>query len=376
MASGKTLWGIINETLIVMITNRPKYLSDNIRFYDSFPRGYDMDVDYSCLPKLLNFDFHTLNGILPLTKSRFNFIGQNGKVDGKESTVIFVNPLPQEYDYFESIGVTEFQAISIIINFYAFEEVEKNVLRGKPYSVSLVPMEKRKQIDTWNIELLKNFDLEELCQSGGHVMSKFNPFAGFYDGIGADYSLFSNITKNDHSDSIGFQWGMYFLCPKYDIKEVQITENKTYSRQVNAKYRKYKTKLYFEPFINVNPRRIWGCDSPIELFVIQGLYVRGLTPQIQTGIYKSGVTYPNYYKMAEKELWIGQDKLITSADLYFDNMKLAIFCDGEEFHDTVKDSRIATTLSDIGIRSLRFSGKEITENIEIVLDRIEEELNK
>ena len=359
-----------------MITNRPKYLSDNIRFYDSFPRGYNMDVDYSCLPGLLNFDFHMLNGILPLTKSRFNFLGHNGESDGKKTTIVFVNPLPEEYDYFESIGVTEFQAISIILNFYAFEEVEKNVLSGKPYSVSQVPMEKRKQIDTWNIKLLKNFDLEELCQSGGHVMSKFNPFAGFYDGIGAHYSLFSDITKNDHADSIGFQWGMYFLCPKYDVKEVQIPENHTYSPQINAKYRKYKTKLYFEPFSNVNPRRIWGCDSPIELFLLQGLYVRELTPQIQMGIFKSGVTFPNYYKMAEQERWIGIDKLITSADLYFESKKLAIFCDGKEFHDKEKDSRISKALSDIGIKSLRFSGKEITENIEIVLDKIEDELNK
>jgi hypothetical protein len=359
-----------------MITNRPKYLSENIRFYDSFPRGYNMDVDYSCLPELLNFDFHTLNGILPLTKSRFDYIGQNGESDGEKTTVVFVNPLPEEYEYFESIGVTEFQAISIVLNFYAFEETESNVLKGKPYSVSLVPMEKRKQIDTWNIELLKKFDLEELCQRGGFVMSKFNPFAGFYDGIGSHYSLFSQITQNDHSDSIGFQWGLYFLCPKYDIKEVQIPENHTYSRQINAKYRKHKTKLYFEPFKDVNPRRLWGCDSPIELFLIQGLYIRGLIPEIQMGIYNNGDIFPNYYKMAEQETFIGQERLITSADLYFKNQKLAIFCDGKEFHDTDKDKKISQSLIDLGIKPLRFSGKEITEEIEIVLDTIENELNK
>lgn len=359
-----------------MIKNRPKYLSDNIKFYNSFPRGYHMDIDYSCLPMLLNMDFHMLNGILPLTRSRFDFIGPNSNSDGKKSTAIFVDPLPEEYEYFESIGVREFQAISIILNFYAFEEEESNVLMGKPYSVSLIPMERDRKIDPWNIDLLKKFDLRELCQRGGHVMSKFDPFSGFYDGFGSEYSLFSSITHNDISDSIGFQWGLYFLAPKFDPKDVMIPENSTYSRQINAKYRKYKTKLYFEPFQNVNPRRIWGCDSPIELFLLQGFYIRKLSAEIQMGIYQNGEISPNYYKMAEEEKWLGEDKLITAADFYFPDKKLAIFCDGKEFHDTVKDNKITEALSKLGIRSLRFSGKEITETIEKVLDKVEEELAK
>lgn len=358
-----------------MITNRPKYLSENIKFYDSFPSEYNMDVDYSCLPELLNFDFHTLNGILPYTKSRISYIGQNGNINGEKSTVVLVNPMQEEYEYFESIGVTEFQAISIVINFYVFEEVESKVLKGKPYSVSLVPMGKNNKIDTWNIELLKKLDLEEICQQS-YVMSKFNPFAGFYDGFGTDYSTFAILTENDHSDSIGFVWGLYFLCPLYDVKEVIILKNHTYSDQINAKYRKYKTKLYFEPFINLIPRCIWGCDSPIELFLLQGLYVRSLIPEIQMGIYASGEIYPNYYKMSKQELWIDQNKLLTSADFYFESERLAIFCDGKEFHEEEKDRKISKSLSDIGIKSLRFSGKDITENIEHVLYIIENKLKE
>jgi len=45
-----------------LISNRPQYLKDNIKFYNRFPLGYSLDVDYRTLPKLLNLDLHTLNG--------------------------------------------------------------------------------------------------------------------------------------------------------------------------------------------------------------------------------------------------------------------------------------------------------------------------
>ncbi len=50
---------------------------------------------------------------------------------------------------------------------------------------------------------------------------------------------------------------------------------------------------------------------------------------------------------------------------------MALFCDGKEFHDTEKDKRIDESLNALGIKTLRFSGKRITEDIETVLDEIE-----
>jgi hypothetical protein len=351
--------------------NRPTYLGNNIKFYSEFPRGYNMDVDYKHLPPLLNFDFHTLNGILPLTKSRFDFIGKNGEVDGKETSVVFVNPLEAEYDYFESIGVIEFQAVSLVINFYAVEETEAKVLKGLPYSVSLLPMTKDNKIDTWNINLLKQFDLEELCQRGGHVFTEFLPFKEWNKGYGAHYSLFSNITANEPTDSIGFEWGMYFLCPIFEKNEVIIPENKTYSKAINSKYKKYKINRYFKPFANTSPRQIWGCNSPIELFLLQGLYIRKIVPEIQYSFYRTGEIFPNYYKMAEEEVFLPEDRLITSADFYYPDKKIALFCDGKDFHENDKDKNIDEHLNGLGIKSLRFSGKRITEDLENVLNEVE-----
>lgn len=354
--------------------NRPKYLSDNINFYAEFPEGFDMDVDYNHLPPFLNFDFHTLNGILPLTTSRFKYIGENGEVDGKKTSVVFVNPLEKEYEYFESIGVTEFQAVSIVINFYAVEEISSKVLRGLPYSVSLLPMTKDNKIDTWNIDLLRQFDLEELCQRGGNVFTQYIPFNRWYKGYGADYSLFSQITTNDFTDSTGFEWGMYFISPVFDKSEVIIPENSVYSKAINAKYRKYKINRYFKSFIDTNPRQIWGCNSPIELFLLQGLYIRDIVPEIQTNFYRSGEIFPNYYKMQEEEIFLPEDRLITASDFYYPKHRLAIFCDGREFHDTEKDKKIDEALNTIGVQTLRFSGKRITEELETVLDEIEKAL--
>jgi len=330
-----------------------------------------MDVDYSHLPPLLNFDFHTLNGILPLTSSRFNFIGKNGEVNGKRSSVVFVNPSEEEYEYFKKIGVTEFQAVSIVVHFFAVEETEPRVIKGLPYGVSLLPMSENGKIDTWNIELLKRFDLEELCQRGGSVFTEFVPFEKWNKGFGMDYSLFSQLDTKIPTDSIGFEWGIYFICPKFDKREVIIPENKTYSKAINKKYKTYKINRYFKPFKDTKPRQIWGCDSPIELFLLQGLYVRNKIPEIQMGFYRNGEIFPNYYKMAEQEIFIPEDRLITTSDFYFPKEKIAIFCDGVEFHDKEKDKKIDESLKEIGITSMRFSGKRITEELEKVLDEIE-----
>jgi hypothetical protein len=359
-----------------MITNRPEYLLKNIKYYKGFPFRKSIDIDYKRLPPLLNLDLHTLNGILPLTRSRFDYIGKNGIANGEESTIIEVNPLPIEYEYYQSLGITEFQAVQLVFNCFVFEDEPDGSLKGLPYSLSLHPMTKNNQVDTWNIELMKKFDLRKLCQEGGYIYSDYNPFKGWYDGIVSHYSVFQELKYGGFLDCIGLMWGMYFLAPTYDKKEVIMMENKEFSAQINSKYRKFKSNLYFNSFSNANPRRIWGCDSPIELFLLQAMYFNDLHPEIQMCIYRDGTITPNYYRMQESELWIGQEKLITAADFYFTTEKLAIFCDGAEYHDKEKDEAINENLQKFGVKVLRFSGKQITEEIESVIDIILKNLER
>jgi hypothetical protein len=354
-----------------IINNRPSLLEKSIKFYKDFPVDYDLGIEHSLLPPLLNLDLHTLNGILPLTKSKFEYLEKKGNVDEDGNAVIFGNPSPEEYEYYESIGATEFQAIQIVMNFHTFKESGEKSIVGLPYSISLVPMETNKEIDTWNISSLKQKDLNKICTEGGYVYSDFNPFEGWYDGFVSPYNIFSKIKNKCYTDCIGFVWGMYFLSPIFDKKEVQLVENSQYSRQLNAKYRKYKSELYFKQFKDIKPRRIWGCDSPIELFVLQGLSLRSLYPEVQMSLYKNGEIFPNYYKMQENPIWLGQEQLITSADFFFLDKKIAVFCDGKEFHNEGKDTVINQKLNDIGITTLRFSGNQINENLAMVLDEID-----
>lgn len=354
-----------------MIENRPAYIEKRLKYYKEFPSQKDFDIDYLSLPQLLNFDFHTLNGILPLTKSRFKYIGINGTSDGKPSTIITVNPLDTEYEYYQSIGVNEFQVIQIVFNFYVIEDCEDGSVKGLPYSVSLLPLTKNNKIDTWSIEFMKQLDIRAVSQEAGLIFTKFSPFKSWTQGMGMTYPIFANAFNKEYIDTVGFTWGVYFLSPIFDKKEIIIPENKTFTPQINSKFRNLKSNLYFKNFSDTKPRRIWGCDSPIELFLLQGLYIRNHRPDIQTNIFKTGEVITNYYVMQEDELWIGQENLITTLDFYFPKSKLAIFCDGKEYHDNDKDKKIDLALEQINIKSLRFSGKDITENLENVLDKIE-----
>ena len=265
----------------------------------------------------------------------------------------------------------EFQCIKIILNFYVLNDIDDDTIEGIPYNVSLMPMLKRGKIDTISIENLTALDLQKVNDNSNIVYTDFNPFQKWNQGMGMSYEIFARLGYDNFTDSLGFNWGIFFLSPVFDKREVKLPENKSYSNEINAKFRRYKTNLYFKSFSNAVPRRVFGCVSPIELFLLQGLHIKNLTPNIQTSIYKTGEIISNYFDMQRDEVWLGQERLITEVDLYFPEKKLAIFCDGKEFHDAEKDRRIVKELEQLGIQSLRFSGKQITENLEAVLNFIE-----
>ena len=116
-----------------MILNRPKFLEDNLKYYKKFPKQKDLEIDFRNIPPILNLDFHSLNGILPITSSRLKYI-----IDSGQPPILTVNPSEIEYEYYKSIGVKEFQAISIVFNFYSLEITTKqwNNKRLEPFNKS------------------------------------------------------------------------------------------------------------------------------------------------------------------------------------------------------------------------------------------------
>jgi hypothetical protein len=57
------------------------------------------------------------------------------------------------------------------------------------------------------------------------------------------------------------------------------------------KYRKHRARLLYTPFESVRTRRVWGAQSPIELFHFQELVRRGVSPLLHVLIYDDGAVH-------------------------------------------------------------------------------------
>jgi hypothetical protein len=49
------------------------------------------------------------------------------------------------------------------------------------------------------------------------------------------------------------------------------------SAKAEENYRKHRANLLYKPFTEIKPRRVWGAQSPIELFLFQELLQRDLS---------------------------------------------------------------------------------------------------
>jgi hypothetical protein len=147
---------------------------------------------------------------------------------------------------------------------------------------------------------------------------------------------------------------------------------------IQRAYHKYRVQRYYTPFTKVRPRKLWGADSPIELFLVQALAHEELFPVIQTLVFKDGAVYPNFYEMvAALDLKKG-DHLITEVDLYFEEARLAVFCDSSLYHSSeeakTKDEAISSKLLALGIRSLRLTGAEIVNDLPSCVTQVKDAL--
>ncbi|MBL0054582.1 MAG: hypothetical protein IPP31_00030 [Chitinophagaceae bacterium] len=113
---------------------------------------------------------------------------------------------------------------------------------------------------------------------------------------------------------------------------------------------------------------------PNRTLLIQALAQRNIFPVIQTLIFKDGKTFDNFFEMIKSNVFIKGDDLITEVDLYFPDKKLAVFCDSTQFHrgskNKSKDELVSAKLLEIGIKTVRISGKEIIENLNKAVDLI------
>jgi len=174
-------------------------------------------------------------------------------------------------------------------------------------------------------------------------------------------------------DEIGLVYDHYLLAKKFDKNDVLAVNFDMPNNRMFRKYLKHRTKLLFTPFNTYKARRIWGVDSPIELFLFQELELNGFSPQLQTLLFEDGSSHISLSDLWRSENMVSMDGMITEADFYFPNEKVAIFCDGAHHRrrkQRIRDQLIDEKLLLAGIQPVRIEGKEIVHDLAAASEKV------
>jgi hypothetical protein len=306
-------------------------------------------------------DIFDLDGVQPIEQEVIKLSTE--QIDG--IPIFHVNPSKEAIDFYEKRG-DDFQMINVVVCCYGFEEIDGKLF-GLPYHISLRPAQKGGVPANVNIKWIENYDLSKVLDGQPHYMG-YNPFSNAF-GLFAIGDI--PVNKSIYSDTIGFVYNCYFLSSKYSQQDVcdpgMCTSLLGESRAILKDYKKYRLNRYFKPFTNINPIKIWGCDSPIELFLLQAMHSYNLKPKIQMHIFKDGSVFPSLHSMWEEGVRTKQlNNRITESDFFFEEKRIAVFCDSVAYHSSPeaisKDKAIDESLSEIGIRSIRISGPDIAQS--------------
>lgn len=119
-----------------------------------------------------------------------------------------------------------------------------------------------------------------------------------------------------------------------------------------------------------------NCQSPLERQMLLELHRNGLTAILQRRINKDG----SYYD-APKE--VDSETILTIPDFYIENgdTKVCIYADGHTYHERTeyqaqRDRNIDRELQRLGFIVLRYTGNEIRNDCQKVIDNIKENLPK
>lgn len=345
-----------------MIDNRPaSLLADSA--YGTLPK-LPLAVDWSSIPEMIRVATLDLGGVQPVTKAMVEAAG--GTLHDK--------PSEGEIELFKKRG-TNFQMISLVLNCVPAGEVD-GVLQVRPFAMTLMPASKRGEVDQTTIDLVAKLDVDSWL--GAEPM-----YAG-YDPFSGDWSLYGNMPgyldgeRKGYLDEIGIVVDQFFLAtqtPQDD--EILSMDLKMPSEKMKARYEKHRRKLFFAPFTKVEARRVWGAETPIELFVLQALAKENLFPECQTLIMDDGATFPSLYHLWSDIEFRHSEGLVSEADLFFPKERVAVFCDGghhSRAKQKKKDEAISAKLEALGIRAIRIPGDEIRKDLPKAISKVKEAL--
>jgi len=350
-----------------MITNRPPQLTD-IAFYKSLPR-MPIQVDFDMFPDLLKFDIFDLCGLKPVTRKIAEL---------SHDRTFGVQPTDEVIDYYCSNN-TQFLMVSVVANCCIFKK-DNDIIWGYPYSVSIFPASKRDKLDYVDPRFAASFDLENI-PTRNWIYLDYDPFSGEW-GLVGDYGILAgqNGINICFSDMIGFVLGVYFLGDNFLTEDIIMPNLADAPSIIQKKYRNFRIKRYYKSFSNLQPRRIWGVDSPIELFLMQAMIDNGLSPTPQYLIYNDGRAFPCFHDMFLDDSFSDDQTLITEADFYFPDSRLAIFCDSSKYHRSKKaiqkDESIKKSLNELGFNTLRIPGPMIVNDLPSALNLVVDKLSE
>ncbi len=264
-----------------MIQNRPAtLLADSA--YRTLP-NLPLSLDWSSIPELIRVAMLDLGGIQPVTKAM------------AEAAVGTLHDKPSdgEIELFQR-RCTNFQLVSVVLSCVAAGEVD-GVLQVRPFAITLIPASKRGEVEHQTIDLIAKLDLSKSLETGPMYLG-YDPFSGEWQLYG-DLPGYLDAQRSGFLDEIGLVVDQFFLQTEIPDDEVLMMDLRMPSDKMKARYEKHRKKLLFTPFKKVEARRVWGAETPIELFLLQALAREKLFPETQMLIMEDGATFPAYYNL-------------------------------------------------------------------------------
>jgi hypothetical protein len=348
-----------------MIRDRPKHLMTQAA-YGRIP-AEPFSVKFDALPTLVRKSLGPLGGIQPVTGGMMK--AANNQLEDM--------PSEAEIKLFRDAGAT-FQLVSVVLSF-----AHMNIKDGAhdiPYALTLVPGSKREGVDERNIDSISKLDIQNILSEMEPSYVGFDPFAGTWTLYGS-LSLFIGEERYDgFLDELGVVVAQYFLVTAYEAGDVIEAALGLPTPQAEEKYGKHRAKRLYKPFTKIEARRLWGAQSPIELFLFQELLLRGESPSLQVLLFDNGGIYPSLYDLWNDDPdFSNTPGLISECDLYFPETKLAVFCDSSRYHNRgraqEKDAEIDKKLKAVGVTSVRVPGKQIVDDLKTAADKVCAALN-
>lgn len=344
-----------------VIANRPPPLLADPDYATCPPLPYL--IDWDPVPDLVRRSISDLGGVQPVTGAMAKAAG--GTLNDE--------PSAGELALFRDQKI-EFQVVSIVASLIRMGKTD-GVMRGTPFALTLIPAQKRGRIELCSTDNVEALDITRITLEAEPVYKGYNPFTGAWGmyGIGAP----GLIGGKGFLDEVGLVIGAFYLATKFDPDDVLAPDIGLPLGRAAEKYARYRRNLLFRPFEKPEARRIWGAESPIELFLLQDLARNGLHPAIQMLVMDDGNIFPSWYHLWQDLEFRHSPGLVTETDLFFPTERIAVFCDGahhRRLKQRKRDEAINAKVLELGITPVRIPGREIVHDLAAASARVIETL--